>query len=48
MSKRLRLTLLAIGCLLMCCALAALAYALWPLEIAHLRSTLDPSLFNLP
>jgi hypothetical protein len=48
MPRSLRLLLFTCGLLLMCCALIALAYALWPAESTRLQATLAPTLFSPP
>jgi len=48
MSRRLRFALLALGLLLLCFSLAALAYAFWPLEGLNAQATLAPTLFAPP
>jgi hypothetical protein len=48
MPRSLRLLLLTLGLLFLCCALVALAYALWPVETTQLQATLAPTLFSPP
>jgi hypothetical protein len=48
MSTRLRLALAVTGLIILCCALLALGYALWPIDDSSLQSTLAPTLFTPP
>lgn len=48
MSRRVRILLAIITLLLAVCSLAALIYALVPVETAHLQATLAPTLFGPP
>jgi hypothetical protein len=48
MSRSLRLALLLICLLLLCCALTALLYVVWPLESTTLQATVVPTLLSPP
>jgi hypothetical protein len=48
MSRRLRLILVLVGLALAFCSLVALTYAFWPVEIANLQATIEPTLFVAP
>jgi hypothetical protein len=48
MTQRTRMTLAVIGLLLILLALAALAYALWPIDLTLEQQRLPPTLFAPP
>lgn len=48
MSRKLRLSLLILGLVLLCSSLIALAYAYWPIDTAIVGVTLEPTLFSPP
>ena len=47
-SPRLRLTMIIIGALIICCALVALGYVFWPLPDTELQVTLPATLLTPP
>jgi hypothetical protein len=47
-SRKVRMALLSLGLLLVCCSLAALAYAFWPVEGVTIQATLAPTLLAPP
>ena len=48
MASRARLVLLLFGVFITVCALLALAYAFWPLEVTQVTYTIEPTLFVSP
>lgn len=48
MSRPLRISLLILGLVLLCCSAIALAYAYWPIEPTSVGATLEPTLFTPP
>jgi hypothetical protein len=48
MKRNLRITLLIIGIIVICCSLLALSYVFWPLADSSMQSTLAPTLLTPP
>jgi hypothetical protein len=48
MPRSLRLLLICVGLLVLCCSVVALGYALWPVEMVRVQTTLAPTLFRAP
>ena len=47
-SRRLRITLMLAGLVLVCLSLVLLAYALWPAQVLREQTTLAPTVFAPP
>jgi len=48
MSRSVRISLILLGLLIICCSLAILIYAAWPVDSQNLQATLEPTLFISP
>jgi len=48
MPRQVRFLLLLLGLAIVCCSMAALAYAFWPLPDLSLQATLAPTLLAPP
>ena len=48
MKSRLRVTLLIIGLIIVCCSILAIGYVFWPLENGTIQATLAPTLLTPP
>lgn len=48
MSRPIRITLILLGLLIICCSLVILVYINWPTEVESLQATLEPTLFISP
>jgi len=47
-SRPFRFALVVLGLLILCCSLAALVYAFWPVQGASLQATIAPTLLAPP
>jgi len=48
MLSQLRILIIILGLILICLSLIALGFAIWPIDISNVQSTLEPTLFAPP
>ena len=48
MPRVLRISLIVLGILLICCSLAVLIFSYWPVDVETIQATLEPTLFISP